>query len=54
MNQVERYDAEELKSAVRVLLQADCALKTGYIEPLMALTLVIHHLVRGSGRKMLP
>lgn len=54
LNQVTCYNAKELESGVRVLLQADCALKTGYIEPLMALTLVIHHLIRGSGSKMLP
>lgn len=50
MSQAEHYTMEELKSALRVLLQADHRLKIGYLDPTMALTLAIHGLVRGEIR----
>jgi DNA polymerase-3 subunit delta len=52
MNQVQRFTSEELELAIKILLQADLYLKTGYLQPYMALTLTIHDLVRvGSDRR---
>lgn len=52
MNQVQRFTSEELELAMKILLRADLYLKTGYLQPSMALTLTIHDLVRvGSDRR---
>ena len=53
MDQAGRYSVEELESSVRALLQADLSIKMGYLEPNMALTLLIHHIVKGGNRKKL-
>lgn len=53
MDQAKHFSAEELESTVKALLQADLFIKTGYLEPNMALTLLIHHIVNGGTRKKL-
>lgn len=46
MEQAGRFTKKELEYAQRVLLQTDIAIKTGLQKPLMAMTLLIHTIVR--------
>ena len=53
LNQAKFYSIQELQSAMKILLDADRSIKTGYLEPLMTLTLTIHRMIRGGLEKRL-
>jgi len=53
IDQAKHFSSKELESAVKTLLQADLSIKTGYLEQNMALTLLVHRLVRGGKKQAL-
>ena len=46
MDQAGRFTLKELEFSQTVLLQTDVSIKTGYQKPLLAMTLLIHALIR--------
>ncbi|MBN2321831.1 MAG: DNA polymerase III subunit delta [Acidobacteria bacterium] len=48
IGQARLFHAAELDEAIRILLRADQALKSGWMEPELVMTLVAHDLITGS------
>jgi DNA polymerase-3 subunit delta len=53
IDQASRFTTKELEYAQRVLLQTDVDIKTGRQKPMMAMTLLIHAIVRCSANQLL-
>ncbi|MBN2030558.1 DNA polymerase III subunit delta [bacterium] len=47
-DQIRHFTADELAYGVDVLLQSDTYIKTGYLNPDVVMTLMVHDLVRGN------
>lgn len=50
LEQADRYTCRELEQANRSLLHADRCIKTGTMDSLLALTLVVHDLIHGEAK----
>ncbi len=48
MDQIRHFTADELTYGVDVLLQSDRCIKTGYLNPDVVMTLMVHDLIQGN------